>query len=462
MPYCSGCQCAPDAPRPASNKQLCVLVSGVPLRPSGDKLPLTVIPAVPWKNNRLALTNNSKTPARRRWIWIASVVVLLALFSYSYLHPTPLKVRTITVQRGPIRSVVSTNGKVEPVQNFEAHSPIATTVKRVLVKEGEHVRKGQLLLQLDDGDIRSQAARAQAQLKTAQAYQTTPQAEVQTINDELAKARLARDTAQRNLDSLRRLVQQGAASPGEVQRAEETLKSAQADVTLYEGKQKERYSQPEQARTQAQIAEAQAAYDSAEDALSKSSVRAPFDGIVYSLPVKAGTFVQTGELLLQQADLAHVLVRAFVDEPDVGRLQMGQKVEITRDAVPGRTWIGTVNSIPSTVKPHLNRNVGEATCLIDNQDLRLLPNVNVSVTIIVAEHSNVLTLQRDALHIDESTPYVFRIVGDRLKRQTIEFSLQNLTRVEITSGLNEGDTVAIAAEGETKPLVDGAAVKVVP
>src|SRR5215469_10773925 len=150
MPYCSGCQCAPDAPRPASNKQLCVLVSGVPLRPSGDKLPLTVIPAVPWKNNRLALTNNSKTPARRRWIWIASVVVLLALFSYSYLHPTPLKVRTITVQRGPIRSVVSTNGKVEPVQNFEAHSPIATTVKRVLVKEGDHVRKGQLLFQLDD------------------------------------------------------------------------------------------------------------------------------------------------------------------------------------------------------------------------------------------------------------------------------------------------------------------------
>jgi len=380
---------------------------------------------------------------------------------YSYLHQTPLKVHAITVQRGPIRSLVSTNGKVEPVQNFEAHAPIATTVKRLFVKEGDHVRKGQLLLQLDDDDIRSQAARAQAQLKTALANQTAPQEEVQTVDAQLAKARNARDIAQHNLDALRRLQQEGSASPGEVQKAEATLQNAQADVTLYEQKQKNRYSQPEVARTQAQIAEAQSAYDDAVDALRKSSVRAPFDGIVYSFPVKAGAFVQTGDLLLQEADLTRVLVRAFVDEPDVGRLQVGQKVEITWDAVPGRTWSGTVNTVPSTVKPHGSRNVGEATCLIGNQDLRLLPNVNVGVTIIVAEHSNVLTLQRDALHIDDNTPYVFRIADGHLRRQPIQFSLQNLTRVEITSGLSEGEAVAMSAE-ETKPLVDGAPVKVVP
>jgi HlyD family secretion protein len=284
---------------------------------------------------------------------------------------------------------------------------------------------------------------------------------VQTINDELAKARIAQDNAQHNLDALRRLQQQGAASPGEVQQAEQTLKSAQADVTLYEEKQRDRYSQPEQARTEAQIADAQAAYDSAEDALRKSSIHAPFDGIVYSLPGKEGAFVQTGDLLLQEADLSRVIVRAFVDEPDIGRLQLGQKAEITWDAVPGRTWIGTVNTVPSTIKPHLSRNVGEATCLLENQDLRLLPNDNVGVTIVVAEHSDVLTLQRDAVHIDESGSYVFRIAGDRVKRQPIEFSLQNLTRVEITSGLPEGEAVAISAE-ETKPLVDGAVVRVVP
>jgi len=412
------------------------------------------------------LTDNSHTPSRRRWIWIASALVLLLIILYSYLHQTPLKVRVVSLKRGSIRSLVSTNGKVEPVQNFEAHAPIATTVKRLLAKEGDHVRRGQLLLELDDSDIRSRAARAQAQIKTAQANlavtkNSGTQEELITLGTQLIKARSARELAQRNLDAYRRLQQQGAASPGEVRHAEETLQGAQADVSMLEQKQKDRYSPPEIARTVAEAAEAQAAYEDAVDALSKSSVRAPFDGTVFSLPVKQGAFVQTGDLLLQEADLSKVLVRAFVDEPDIGRLQIGQRVEATWDAVPGRTWTGSVSSVPSTVKPRGNRNVGETTCLIDNQDLRLLPNINLGVTIVVAEHNNVLTLQRDAMHIDDTEPYVFKIVDDHLKRQSIQFSLQNLTRVEITSGLSEGDHVALPAE-EMKPLSDGASVKVVP
>ncbi|HXW99814.1 MAG TPA: efflux RND transporter periplasmic adaptor subunit, partial [Candidatus Acidoferrales bacterium] len=320
--------------------------------------------------------------------------------------------------------------------------------------------------QLDDADIRTQATRAQAQVKAAQADETAlttggTQEEVLTLNAQLVKARSARDTAQRNLDALRRLAQQGAASPGEVRQAEDTLQRAQADLTLLEQKRSERYSHPEVAKIEAQAAEAQAAYDAAEDALSKSSVRAPLDGIVYSLPVKEGAFVQAGDLLLQEADLSHVLVRAFVDEPDVGRLQAGQKVEVTWDAVPGRTWTGTVSTVPSTVKLRGNRNIGEATCDVDNHDLRLLPNINVGVTIVTAEHNNVLTVQRDAVHSDDSKPYVFRVVDNQLQRQPVEISLQNLTRVEITSGLSEGSLVALSAE-ESKPLYDGAAVRVVP
>jgi len=393
-------------------------------------------------------------------------VVAVALF-YSYLHQSPVKVRATTVQRGPIRSLVSTNGKIEPIQNLEAHAPISTTVKRLLVKEGDHVRKGQLLLQLDDADIRSQAARAQAQIKAAQAQQSAlktggTQEEVLTLNAQLTKAKSARDAAQRNLDALRHLQQEGAASPGEVRAAEDSLQRAQADLTLAEQKKADPFSQPEVAKVQAQASEAQAAYDAAEDALSKSSVRAPFDGVVYSLPVKQGAFAQAGDLLLQEADLSRVLVRAFVDEPDIGRLQTAQKVEITWDAVPGRTWTGTVSTVPATVKLRLSRNVGETTCLIDNRDLRLLPNVNVGVTIVVAEHDNVLTLQRDAVHVDDSKPYVFQIIDAHLKRQPVEISLQNLTRVEITRGLSEGASVALPSEESKAPLSDGAPVKLVP
>src|SRR6201987_6020612 len=127
-------------------------------------------------------------------MWAASAVMLLLFVLYSYLHQTPLKVRAANVQRGPIRSVVSTNGKVEPIRNFEAHAPIATTVKRLLVKEGDHVRKGQLLLELDDDDIRTQAARAQAQIKAAQANlaatkNSGTQEELITLGTQMVKAR---------------------------------------------------------------------------------------------------------------------------------------------------------------------------------------------------------------------------------------------------------------------------------
>jgi HlyD family secretion protein len=420
------------------------------------------------KDNRLAATNNSNgSPAssRRTWLAVGGVVAALSLIPI-FTRPGPLKIRTTTVERGPIRSLISTNGKVEPIRNFEAHAPVATTVKRVLVKEGDHVRKGQLLLQLDDADLRSQAARAQAQMKAAQSNQADlknsgTQEEVLTLDSDLIKARNARDAAQRNLDALRRLQQQGAASAGEVKQAEDTLQRAQADTTLLEQKRKDRYSQPEAAKIQAQGAEAQAAYEAAEDALEKSSVRAPFDGIVYALPVKQGAYVQTGDLLLQAGDLSQMLVRAFVDEPDIGRLAAGQKVEVTWDALPSRSWNGAVISVPSTVKLRGSRNVGEVTCTVDNHDMRLLPNVNVGVIVITAEHSGVLTLLREAVRMDDTKPYVYQVVDGELKRREVEVSLQNLTRVEITAGLPENSIVALSSV-EAKPLTDGAHVKVVP
>ena len=414
----------------------------------------------------MATTNNSNgRPASKRRTWlVVGVLAALAVIPI-FTRPGPLKVRATKVERGPIRSLISTNGKVEPIQNFEAHAPVATTVKRLLVKEGDHVRRGQLLLQLDDADLRSQAVHAQAQMKTALANQSDlttggTQEELLTLDSELIKARSIRDAAQRSVEALRRLQQEGSASVGEVKQAEDALERAQADTTLLEQKKKDRYSRPEAARVQAQGAAAQAAYDAVEDALEKSSVHAPFDGIVYALPVKQGAYVQTGDLLLQEGDLSQMLIRTFVDEPDIGRLANGQKIEVTWDALPGRIWSGNVSTVPSTVKLRGARNVGEVTCTVDNHDLRLLPNVNVGVTIITAERSGVLTLLREAVRMDDTKPYVYQVVDGELKRRDVEVALQNLTRVEITAGVPENAVVALSAV-DTKPLADGARVKVV-
>ena len=258
----------------------------------------------------------------------------------SFTRQTTIKVHAVTAQRGTIRSLVSTNGKIEPIQNLEAHAPISTTVKRVLVKEGDRVRKGQLLVELDAADLVSKAAQAQEQMTAAAASEAAlkaggTQQEVLTLDAQLRTDRNAVDVARRNLAALRKLQQQGDASPAEVTVAEENLKVAQSNLTRDELKRKEPYSQPEVSKVQAQAAEAQAAYDAAEDDLAKCNVRALFDGVVYSLPVKQGAFVQAGELLLQEADLSRVLVRAYVDEPDIG----GDSARARQSKLPGTQFL---------------------------------------------------------------------------------------------------------------------------
>jgi HlyD family secretion protein len=413
----------------------------------------------------MPLNENSSGRRPRRW-WLTVLAILAAgigLAAFVSRRDDPIPVRTAVVEQGTVRSLVSTNGKIEPVNNFEAHAPVATSVQRVFVKEGDSVKKGQLLLILDDADARAQSARAQTLLKAAQADSSASerggsQEEVLGLQSQLVKASTERDSAQRNLDALKKLEQQGAASAGEVRAAEDTLASVDAQLTFLRQKQTKRYSNAELARVDAQRAEAQATFDAAQDVLAKSNVRAPFDGIVYALPVKQGGFVAAGDLLLQVADLRKVLVRTFVDEPDVGRVAVGDPLEITWDAVPGRVWRAPVSAIPSTVKLHGSRNVGETISIVDNKDLRLLPNINVGVTIISAEHYNVLVLPREAVRIDDSRPYVLQVAGHELKRRDVTTSLSNLTQVEITQGVSARDVVAISS-WNGKPIGDGTQVK---
>jgi len=391
---------------------------------------------------------------------LAGVVVLAAFVSH---RDDAVPVRTAVVEQGTIRSLVSTNGRIEPINNFEAHAPTSMSVRRVLVKEGDTVKRGELLVVLDDAEARAQAARAQTQLKAAQAdlsgaERGGTQEEVLSLDAQLVKAAADQDAARRNLDALKKLQQQGAASAGEVRAAEDALATADAQLTFLRQKQTKRYSPAELAHVEAQQADAQASYEAAEDVLAKSNVRAPFDGIVYSLPVKQGGFVTAGDLLLQVADLRKVLVRAFVDEPDVARLTARDPIEITWDAVPGRVWQATVTDVPSTVKLHGTRNVGETTSIVDNKDLRLLPNINVSVTIVAAEHDNVLVVPREAVRIDDSKLYVLLVSGHELKRRDVETSLTNLTQVEITHGLSAKDVVATNSSNG-KPIGDGTQIK---
>jgi HlyD family secretion protein len=412
----------------------------------------------------MPLNGNSSARQPRGW-WLTALAIFVAVIVLAaFVHrDDSVPVRTAVVGQAAIRSLISTNGKIEPVNNFEAHAPVAASVRRVLVKEGDSVKSGQLLVVLDDADARAQSARAEAKLKSAQADLSASerggtQEEVLSLDAQLSKATVDRDSAQRKLDALKKLAQQGAASAGEVREAENALAQADAELKFLRQKQTKRYSNAELARVEAQRAEAQAAYDAAQDVLAKSNVRAPFDGIVYSLPAKQGGFVSAGDLLLQVADLRKIVVRAFVDEPDVARLAVGDSIQVTWDAIPGRVWQATLTAIPSTVRLRVSRNVGETISILDNKDLKLLPNINVGVTNVIAEHDNVLVVPREAVRMDDSKPYVLLVAGHELKRRNVETSLSNLTQIEITAGVSAKDVVAINSLNG-KPIGDGTTVR---
>ena len=400
------------------------------------------------------------------WLIVAAIlvaVVILAAFISRGGKEVP--VRAALAVRSTITSSISTNGKIVPVDNFEAHAPAATTVTRVLIHEGDRVRGGQLLLQLDDAQARADAARALAQLRAANANLNAvkhggTREEVLTTEAQLAKARSERDAAERNLQALQRLQQKGAASAGEVQAAQTRLHAAETDLKLFQQKLADRYSHPEVQKVQSEAEEARASLAAAEDLLRQSNVRAPRDGIVYSLPVRDGQFVNAGELLVQVAKLTTMEVLAYVDEPDIGRLRPGEQVDVSWDALPGRVWQGTVTRVPTTVTVVGARTVGQVTCTVDNSDLKLLPNVNVSVTVVIAKADQALTVPREAVHQDDGKLFVYQIVDGQLHKREVQTGISNLTRMQITQGLSDNAQVALVPL-TSKPLRDGISIRVV-
>jgi HlyD family secretion protein len=407
---------------------------------------------------------NNGSDRQRLVLILALVVVAVLLFTGINRHRAITPVRAEKAVRQEIASIISTNGKIEPVNSFEAHAPSPATVNKVLVAEGDHVKAGQLLVRLDDAEARAQAARALSQLRSAEASLQAikaggTQEEVLTIHSDLTKAQAERDDAQRNLQAIQKLRQNGAASPAEVDAAQSRAKKADADVQLLQSKLSGRFSTPEVTKAEASAAEARAAYESAQDVLRHSNVTAPFAGTVYQLPVKAGSYVNGGDLLVQVAVLEKVRVRAFVDEPEIGHLAKGQQVEIRWDAIPGRTWNGTLTQVPTSVTMVGTRTVGEITSEIDNSDRKLLPNVNVNVSIISARHDGALTVSREAVHDIEGKRYVYTIANDKIQAQEIQTGLSSLTRVEV-KGIQEGTQIALGAIN-AQPLHSGMDVKVV-
>ena len=403
----------------------------------------------------------------RMWVWIASAIIVCAVFYIARtMSRTTLEVRAYTVNRGSLKSTLSTNGKMQPTVNFEAHAPFAGLVKTLSVHEGDHVNKGKLLLTIDDADARARLETAIAALDGARANsaalsQGGTQEERLTLGGDLGRGQAELAGAKQSLATLQKLAAQGAASPSEVAAAQSRVASDEASLHLLQQRKTDRYDAGELGHARASVAEAQALVTAAAEAIKNANVRAPFDGTVYSLSASLTEYVQQGDRLLQMADLSKMDVLAYFDEPDIGKLHIGQPVTITWVAKPDSIWHGHISRLPSTVITYTTRNVGYVYCTIDDANSELLPNTNVNVTVTTADIANAMFVPREALHTEQGLSYVYRIVRNKLKRTKVSVGNLNLTQIQITSGLQTGDVVALGST-TTQPLVDGVVVNIVP
>ena len=400
----------------------------------------------------------------RKWLWIGAVVVLiLVYFGVRSLTRDRLPVRAAEVSQEPLASTISTNGLVEPIHNIEVHASIGAIVKRVDVQPGDTVPAGKLLMQLDDIDARAKLAGADSAVKAAQAAlegatQNGTQEQRQASAAEIARDKLELTQAQRDLDALVKLSATGAAAPSEVAAARQRQATAEANLHAAEQSAQSRYSAAEIARAQASLNEAEANRAAAQQVLVQTSVRAPSAGTIYSLNVSATEFAEQGKLLLQMADLREERVRAYFDEPEIGKLAVGQPIQIKWDAKQGVVWHGHIERIPVTVTSYGTRNVGEVLIHIDDADGQLLPDTHVTVTDTTSSQANALSIPREALRSENGKTFVYKIDGDELKKTFVVTGAINLTQVAILSGLKDGEMVATGTT-TGQPLQEGVPIK---
>jgi len=411
------------------------------------------------------MAQNGKTQSRA-WLWfLLAVVVVVGGFLLMHRRPV-VQVRVARVSRQDLTSTIPTNGKVEPIIDFQAHAPNPGVIAQLYVHLGEQVRKGQQLLRMDSSDAANRVATAQAGLDSAETALMNMQhggTQDERLSEQanLTAAQNQVQQAQATLATDQKLLAQGAASPNEVASAQQQLNAAQAKVAQIEKRIHDRYGSVDLSAQRAQVTQARASLSAAQSGYANVNVHAPFAGTVYSLPVAQYDFVQPGQALINVADLTKLQIRAYFDEPEIGKLAAGQPVTITWEAKPNLVWQGHVKQAPTTIITYGTRNVGECLITVDDARGDLLPNTNVTVRVTTAQHNNVLSVPREALHTEGSVNFVYKIVNNKLVRTPVEVApsaVVNLTRAEITNGLNEGDQIALGATSEVD-LTNGMAVK---
>jgi HlyD family secretion protein len=407
---------------------------------------------------------------RLRLAWLYVLLALAAIVTLVWLSgrkPVPA-VATQTVTRASLSSAISTNGKIEPVTPYEMRSLVQSHVTKVHASEGQLVKKGQPLIDLDDGQLRADASRAREELVTQEENLRVARSggqvtQLAQLDNDIRKNEVEHTRLQGEIAKLEKLVAQQAATQQELTMARANLARAESDRDHLNASRADfvRQTKLDVDRLALLVSQAQDNLQNLQKKLSSTHISAPADGTLYSLPMHVNDPVKEGDLLAAVADLKQVRVRAFVDEPELGELVAGQAIEITWDALPGRSWKGHTSQLPRQVVQHGTRSVGELLCPIGNEDQRLIPNTNVNVRIELALRANVLVVPRGAVLFEGAHRSVFVVQSgtpnSTLHKREVRLGISDSTRYEVINNLNEGDVIALLGNIEPR---DGMKVRV--
>jgi len=388
----------------------------------------------------------------KKLVWLLLVLGIAAVIVWGILRKgEPPKVNFARVKRQTLISTLPTNGKAEPAEWQAVRAETAGVVSSAPVEDGQAVAVGTVLAAIADPTLQAEIDTAQARLNEARANLATHEAggkpaEYTEIENSLARARFELAQAQKSLASLERLVAQHAATQQEADAARDKVQQSELEMAGLEKRKKSLVSPSEVTAAQARVGDVETSLALAQKRAALSFVRSTMAGVVYGREVRVGSFVNAGDLVANVGRMDQLRVRVYVDEPELGRVAVGQPVTITWDALPGRQWHGTVEKKPVAVQALGSRQVGEVVCSIVNEGRALIPGTNVNAEIRTAVVENALVVPKETLRHDSQGDYVFALKGDTLERRAVKKGASSLTMVQVLEGLSDADAVALPSD----------------
>lgn len=378
----------------------------------------------------------------RRWL-IPLVVVAIVVALVVWLRQRPVAADAVTVTAAPLRQSLVFSARVASVARTDLAATVTGRVARVLVREGDRVRAGQIVVELEADELTAQAAQARAALASAEArLKAQAQVSEPVSRQSVAQARSNAEFARRELDRQRALFNQGFIGQARLQDAERAAQVAQAALAAAEAQAAGNTSGGvETAALAARVREAQAALALAEARLAQTRIVAPAAGRIVTRSVEPGDVVQPARRILTLAADGETRLIAQVDEKNLALLREGLTATASTDAFPDKPFTATLNFLAPAADAA--RGTVEARLVVKEPPAFLRDDMTVSVEVVTAERANTLAVPAGALRESDGKTQLLVAEDGVARLVPVRAGIRTPQRVEIVEGVAAGASVIV-------------------